>query len=418
LATRYRKYPTGLKIQFAQNALSKEYYKPIARSTKQRWKNYNIEQLYVPENVPIYDHENIDLLKALAEIQQCKKIIRGLVYLLLIHKSLLNQFKIEQKNAALVRELISVCVKYLQSNFTSNQFWRWMPFSSHQWSAWNSRKICKISLLSLCRRTHPQQLTAAEAGAIKDNCSDGKYKHWPLVSIYYQLMRDKKLHCSRSTFYKYCRLMNITCLKKTKPCNYEPLTSPAPLKMLHLDVTIYRLLNGTKVYLHVIRDNFSKAILGCKAAANCCSQNSKEILEEVLLKYNLLDTQGTLITDGGSENRGALQEFITKPGLLWKKLIAQLDIVQSNSMVEAANKILKYRFLFHRCFETLSELQLALPGILSQYNNMPLGCLYGLTPSEVLEGKMPDKKLFTDKINAEKKLRMIANQKIICDNTC
>lgn len=148
--------------------------------------------------------------------------------------------------------------------------------------------------------------------------------------------------------------------------------------------------------MHVIRDNFSKAILGCKAAANCCSQNSKEILEEVLLKYHLLNTKGTLITDDGSENKGALQEFIARPGMLWKKLIAQLDIIQSNSMVEAANKILKYRFLFHRSFETLAELQLVLSDILAEYNNMPLGSLSGLTPNEVLNGKIPDKKLFAD----------------------
>lgn len=415
--TLYRKYPTGLKIQFAQNALPKECCQPIARSTRQRWKNYTIKKLYIPENLPVYDCENILLLNALAEIQQLKRIIRGLVYLLIVYKKLLEQFNIQQKHIALVREEAIVCIKYLQSNF-SNQFWKRMPFSSHQWSAWNSRKVCRISLFQLCRRKHPQQLTTAEIDVIKNNCSDIKYKHWPLISIYYQLLREKKLHCSRSTFYKYCRLLNITCVKKLKQNNYEPLTCLAPLKMLHLDVTVYRLQNGTKVYLHVIRDNFSKAILGCKAAANCCSQSSKEILEEVLLKYNLLHTKGTLITDDGSENKGALQDFITKPGMLWKKLIAQLDIIQSNSMAEAANKILKYQFLYHRCFETLSQLQVALPEILNQYNNMPSGSLFGLTPNEVLGGKIPDRKLFSDEINAAKKLRLQVNQKIICDNTC
>ena len=213
-------------------------------------------------------------------------------------------------------------------------------------------------------------------------------------------------------------MLYITHAKKVKQKSYNPLLAAAPLQMLHLDVTIHRLQNGTKVYLHVIRDNFSKAILACKAAVNCCSQNTKEILEEVLFKYNLLDKQGTLITDDGSENKGALQKWINKPGMLWKKLVAQLDIVQSNSMVEAANKILKYRFLYHRIFETITQLQLALPDILKEYNNMPLGCLFGFTPNEVLSGKMPNKKNFTEEIAHAKKLRLKVNQKIICENTC
>ena len=178
-----------------------------------------------------------------------------------------------------------------------------------------------------------------------------------MISIYYQLLRDETLYCSPSTFYKYCRLLNITCSINRKQINYQPLAATAPLKMLHLDLTIYRMQNGVQVYLNVIRDNFSRAILGCKVADNCCSQNSVAVFEEVLLKYNLMGKEGILVTDDGSENKGDLQEWISKPGILWKKLIAQIDIVQSNSIVEAANKILKYRFLYHRCFDTFEQLQ-------------------------------------------------------------
>ncbi|MEO6733205.1 MAG: DDE-type integrase/transposase/recombinase [Ferruginibacter sp.] len=226
------------------------------------------------------------------------------------------------------------------------------------------------------------------------------------------------MYCSRSTFYKYCRLLQITCNRKKKKNIYNPLRATAPLQILHLDVTLYKLINGTKVYLHVVRDNFSRAVLACKIATACCSQNSKEIMEEVLKKYNLMEKEGQLITDGGSENKGALQEWLNKPGMLWKKLIAQIDIVQSNSMVEAANKMLKYGFLHHLKIETLPELAQQLPTILTTYNDMPLGCLHGCTPNQVLAGKIPDKKYFAHSIKNAQSQRVIKNGKIVCKNPC
>jgi putative transposase len=100
--------------------------------------------------------------------------------------------------------------------------------------------------------------------------------------------------------------------------------------------------------------------------------------------------------------------------MLWKKMIAQLDIVQSNSMVEAANKILKHQFLHHLYFETKEDLIAALPGILKAYNNRPALCLHGLTPQEVLDGKKPDKDFYKIHKIAASQLRVATNQKINC----
>ena len=414
----YNKYPTSLKMLYKQNAFNKSLFKSIPRSTRQYWKDFGSENLFEHNNFQINNSENALLVKSLREIQELKKIIRALVYLIVVYKKLLFQFKLKRENILPTQKYIALCLSYFEENFSKPNFFKWLPFSSNQWASWNSSKGCKISLLSLCRLKHPQQLTTTEINIIDKNCRNDEYKYWPLVSIYYKLLRDKLLFCSRSTFYKYCRLLSITNCKKHKHKNYKPLIAKAAKQILHLDVTIYSLQNGTKVYLHVLRDNFSKAILGCKAAANCCSKNSKGLLEEVLVKYNLMNNEGLLITDDGSENKGELQTLVNKPGMLWKKLVAQIDIVQSNSMVEAANKILKYQFLFHKVFDSLEQLQFALPLILAEYNNMPNASLFGLTPSEVIAGAIPNKNLYSVEIANSKKLRLFANQKIICNNTC
>jgi hypothetical protein len=139
-----------------------------------------------------------------------------------------------------------------------------------------------------------------------------------------------------------------------------------------------------------------------------------ELLKDVLVKNNLLEREGFLITDNGAENKGDVKEWINKPGTLWKQLIAQLDITQSNSMAEAANKILKYQFLRWLTIDSIETLMAALPDILKIYNNMPLDCLHGLTPNEVINGKIPDKDFYKQHIATAQKERVIINQKINC----
>ena len=53
-----------------------------------------------------------------------------------------------------------------------------------------------------------------------------------------------------------------------------------------------------------------------------------------------------LVVDDGPENNGCVNNFLSIPGIQLKKSIAQVDIRQSNSMIEAANKRMKYDYLF------------------------------------------------------------------------
>jgi putative transposase len=85
---------------------------------------------------------------------------------------------------------------------------------------------------------------------------------------------------------------------------------------------------------------------------------------------------GSLITDDGPENKGELTKWLASSATLWKKIIAQVDIVQSNGMVEAANRIsggdpLKYRYLFPKPIIDTSELTKTLELAVENYNNMP-----------------------------------------------
>ena len=93
---------------------------------------------------------------------------------------------------------------------------------------------------------------------------------------------------------------------------------------------------------------------------------------------------------------------------------AQLDIIQSNSMVETANKILKYRFLYAKPVADTDELIDTLENAVKSYNNIP----NGFTPNEVLAGARPDKHYFKSQIILGKKQWLTENRDFPCRMVC
>jgi putative transposase len=155
-----------------------------------------------------------------------------------------------------------------------------------------------------------------------------------------------------NTFYKYVNLLKLnrpTHAHRRKN-HYSGIRASAPLQIIHADVTVYRTADNKKNYIHLIQDNSSRKILQWAVRTFCMAQTTFEILENVHETY--LHPAGIencqLISDDGSENYGPVKAFIENsqyPAI--QHLIAQRDIEFSNSMIEAANKQLKYQFLYH-----------------------------------------------------------------------
>ncbi len=75
--------------------------------------------------------------------------------------------------------------------------------------------------------------------------------------------------------------------------------------------------------------------------------------------------------DGGIENNNkAVDDYINSEEVSVQKLIAGKDIKFSNSIVEAQNKIIKYRYLFKHDFKDIHELNKSWKPNVSDYNKM------------------------------------------------
>ena len=122
-----------------------------------------------------------------------------------------------------------------------------------------------------------------------------------------------------------------------------------------------------------------------------------------------------LLTDDGSENYGITKQWLNRGGdLKIKHTIAQVDIHFSNSMIEAANKQLKYRFLYHQKIADFSQLEEYVSKAIEDFNNRPHAVLNGHTPMEVINGKSYDEEAKNKLLVLSRQARIIENQKLKC----
>jgi putative transposase len=240
-----------------------------------------------------------------------------------------------------------------------------------------------------------------------------------LNSIYHQTWRDKMGAFNISAFYKYVvllQLKRLSPLKRRK--NHDTgIRALEPLQILHADTTVFRTGDNMKNYIYRIQDNFSRAILSYKVSRECKAliafENLRIVHEQYLSKS--VPDNCHLITDDGSENLGQVQHFISSSQFpAMQHLIAQRDIEFSNSLIEAANKQLKYRFLYHHHIPDYDSLMKYVESVVQDYNHRPHDSLNGLTPFEVLNGQSYDKVSSKEQILLVQRSRIAENGKAKC----
>lgn len=106
-----------------------------------------------------------------------------------------------------------------------------------------------------------------------------------------------------------------------------------PNEVWHIDTTIFRLLNGHKVYVQAIIDNFSRRILAWSINAKLEPAASAVLLVQAHQNIVSGESYPTLMVDAGIENLNSAVDALVKDKLL-DRLVAQTEIKYSNSMIE------------------------------------------------------------------------------------
>lgn len=418
MSVSHQRYHSDLKTEYLNGDLSPDIVKSIPRSTRQRWREQKEKVFWMPAQVEHNVIDGLTIIKLRAENTRLKLKIKALYYIIMFYKELVSLLPMKAQHVIKIRKSVALILRFCWENGYDKKVWRFFPFSFRQWHSWEGLRSCLNSLQGYCRKQKVGQLTLQEQANLEKGCAEKELRNWPLISVYYHLLRQKKINFSKGAFYKYCRLLKITRKRHRRRKKYDPIIATGPLKILHQDITIFKTLNGVKQYVYIIKDNYSRAILGFRVAAEYSSEIARHTFETVLKRFGLMEQEGFLVTDGGMENKGALDEMLNRPGMLWKKLTAQVDIIQSNGMIEAANKILKYRYLYPKSISGMLELEKELQDAVVDFNAMPNGQLYGFTPNEVLSGAIPSNEGYKEQIHLATFKRMQENRIFNCRQKC
>jgi transposase InsO family protein len=115
----------------------------------------------------------------------------------------------------------------------------------------------------------------------------------------------------------------------------------APNEIWHVDLTVLKVLDGTKAYLHAIIDNYSRKILAWTVAERLEPTATCQLLLAAG-KHMVFAGRPLLFADSGIENiNGAVDATLFSACL--ERVLAQVDVAYSNSMIEAFWRSLKDR---------------------------------------------------------------------------
>jgi len=127
-----------------------------------------------------------------------------------------------------------------------------------------------------------------------------------------------------------------------------------PNEIWHVDTSVVRLLDGSRVFLHAVIDNFSRRILAWKVAQAFNPVATVEIL--LTAAKGLVDGKPMLLVDGGVENFNEAVDKLIGSGLL-TRVLAQTEITFSNSMIESWWRVLKHQWLFLNTLDSVQTVE-------------------------------------------------------------
>ena len=388
-----RKIHTSLKFLVHTNSLPLAFNNSISKAQLSKYKNDLTIENYFGYELNVIVKEQIETLQLLNE----NKKIKQTIIILLKCISFLKTYFITTKHSLQLlqqNETLHVIQK-MECYFSRKIIAKVLKISTQRIAFAIRKEIfkCTLSPFNICRKQHPAQLTVPDIKNIKTICENNEYKYWPLTSIFYKGVRDGLINFSLNTFYKYCHILNIkrnASIKNNRPA--VGLISHYPNHFWNADITIFKTKDNIKHYIYLVTDHFSKMIIAWSIdTTNNAGTRLKTFKEAIAFAKNKFITPVQLVVDGGCENNNTtVDDYLYKIKDIVKKVVALKDITESNSAIEAINKILKNNYLNKMEIENGEQLQKNIEIKIHDYTQLrPHGSLHGLSPYEAYNGLKP-----------------------------
>ena len=267
---------------------------------------------------------------------------------------------------------------------------RVLGLSLSRYHAWRRAESgCDFTDRSSCPRTLPGQLTARETATIHEMVTADEYRHVPTSTLAVLAQRLGRVFASASTWSRLVRTRGWR-RPRTRVYPAKPkvgLRATEPNQYWHIDVTVIRLLDETKLYLHGVLDNFSRRILAWHLGEKLSPLTTCKILADAAKYLPTPPPEVAVITDSGIENVNSTVDEALGNGPL-RRVLAQIDIVESNSILEAWWRSLRHQWLYLNTLDTPAAVRRLVAFYVQQSNEvMPHSALNGRTPDEAYFGR-------------------------------
>jgi len=187
----------------------------------------------------------------------------------------------------------------------------------------------------------------------------------------------------------------------------------APNEAWHIDATIIKLLDGTKAYLHAVIDNCSRKILAWTVAERLNPMNTCLVLNQAAAC--LIESETKVYMDSGVKNLNKDADKLLEGSTL-DRVIAQIDVTCSNSLIESWWRSLKHGWLFINHLDNVVTLRKLIEFYVAEHNQtMSHNAFEGPTPDEMCFGRgeaVPDE--LARKRQEARRSRIEQNQDIAC----
>ena len=363
---------------------------PIPASTRRTWARGDVRPVVAAVDVELEVYELLEQVDQLRQrAKQQAAIIGLLVRLLNVRGGKLDGDRIPDgaSKSAILRAVASG-----SKLLALDTVLRIVGISSARYHAWRRKEEgCGLDDQPSCPKSFPSQLTRDEVSTMRDFVESETYRHIAVQNLALYGQRLGKLFASASTWYKMIHERGWRRPRRrvhpAKP--KEGLRATRPNEYWQIDTTVIRLTTGIRIYLQAVIDNFSRRILAWRVSDTLSSATTRELLIEASgdLPRTAANANVLVVTDGGSENFGEVDQLLEDSGSL-SRVLAQIDIISSNSLIEAFWRQLKHGWLFLNTLDSTVAVRRLVAFYVREHNEkIPRAVLGARTPDEVYFGR-------------------------------
>jgi putative transposase len=391
----YRKYDHRLRNLIATS--KDPYLLPhikIPLSTRRSWvRKGPVEVVTMSE----FDLNTQELLHKVAGLE--KQLLVSKAESTLTSKSIkIMGFELQYKRIpkSVIKESILAQIKEASEFLSIGRCLEIVGLSSARYYSWiKSRVACALEDVPSCPKITPCKITYFELRKMKAYLTDASLFHISITSLSWLAKRRGDVFASAST---WSRVVRDNDLKRKRQRIYPAspklgIRASFPGQIWHLDMSVMRLQNGKRCYVQAIIDNKSRYVLAWKVSEDFGGVRTKELLWSALKKSKKLGVEvvPTVWVDSGTENLNSNVSSLVNNGEI-VRTVAQVEVEQSNSMIEALFHRLKNRYLYYQNLRTYEELVKHVDFYLKEANaSIPFEMLGGATPLEVYSGMADNK---------------------------